>query len=397
MKKLFTVLLALIITLIPLSSVKAEDEHVIVDDVGTYFSSASEYQLLNIELKQFSSDYDTGIYVVLDGSIDDVYTYAQNFLSSVDGDNVVLVVSGNNYYLEAEGTNASAILSAESSLFASYNNAKTYKDGIRDFCAGVVGIIAKENVTNVSREYRYIVDDASLLSGSERGKLEEKLSHLSEKYGLDFVVHTTNSTGGISQEAYADDFYDYNGYRNDGVLLLVDMGDRYIYLSTKGEAIDLLTDYGLNLILDDIEDDMADGNYYRAFSTFADSTEQLIVSGREGDIVDVDPDDGTKEEKRFGLGNLGISAIVSAIASFITTGTMKGKMKTVSRQRYARNYVVRDSFVLTGASDMLVDKHVSRSRIVHDSGDHSSHGGGGGSTVHVSSSGSTHGGQGRHF
>ena len=142
---------------------------------------------------------------------------------------------------------------------------------------------------------------------------------------------------------------------------------------------------------------MADGNYYRAFSTFADSTEQLIVSGREGDIVDVDPDDGTKEEKRFGLGNLGISAIVSAIASFITTGTMKGKMKTVSRQRYARNYVVRDSFVLTGASDMLVDKHVSRSRIVHDSGDHSSHGGGGGSTVHVSSSGSTHGGQGRHF
>ncbi|MBQ2510217.1 MAG: hypothetical protein II529_05290, partial [Erysipelotrichaceae bacterium] len=121
MKKLFTVLLALIITLIPLSSVKAEDEHVIVDDVGTYFSSASEYQLLNIELKQFSSDYHTGIYVVLDGSIDDVYTYAQNFLSSVDGDNVVLVVSGNNYYLEAEGTNASAILSAESSLFASYN------------------------------------------------------------------------------------------------------------------------------------------------------------------------------------------------------------------------------------------------------------------------------------
>ena len=397
MKKLFTILLALIITLIPFSSIKAEDEHIIVDDVATYFSSAEEYQLLNSELKQLSSDYNTGIYVVLDPSIANVSTYAQNFLSSLDGDNVVLVVGGNDYYLDAKGSCATAVSNEEYSLWSAYNNARTYKDGIQDFSRKVVQIIAKQNTETVSGEYRYVDDSADLLSETERKNLNEKLSRLSEKYDLDFVIHTTNSTGGISQDAYADDFYDYNNYRDDGVLLLVDMGDRYIHLSTKGEAIDLLTDYGLNLILDDIEDDLADGNYYRAFSTFADSTEELIISGRKGDIVDVDPDDGRKEEKKFGLCNVGISAIISAIASFITTGSMKGKMKNVSRQRYARNYVVRDSFFLTGASDMLVDKHVSRSRIVHDNDNRSSHGGGGGSTVHVSSSGSTHGGQGRHF
>jgi len=395
MKKILTFLLTLIIAMIPFS-IKAEDEHVIVDDINDYFSSASEYRQLESELQQIEADYSTGIYIILDRSITDVTSYAKDFLSSLNGDSVVLAVSEDGYSLQASGSHAGPVLSAETSLWNSYNDARTYSDGIRAFYRSVVQIIAKDNVVEGATEYRYIVDDAYLLSGDERGRLEEKLSALSAKYGIDFVVHTTDSTGGVSQEAYADDYYDYNGYRDDGVLLLVDMGDRYIYISTKGEGIDLLTDYGLNLILDEVEEGMIDGDYYQAFSDFADKTEELIISGRKGDIVDVDPDAGEKEQKRFGLGNVGISALISAIASLITTGSMKGKMKTVSRQRYARNYVVNDSFVLTGASDMLVDKHVSRSRIVHDD-DHRSHGGGGGSTIHVSSSGSTHGGQGRHF
>ena len=395
MKKILTFLLTLIIAMIPFS-IKAEDEHVIVDDINDYFSSASEYRQLESELQQIEADYSTGIYIILDRSITDVTSYAKDFLSSLNGDSVVLAVSEDGYSLQASGSHAGPVLSAETSLWNSYNDARTYSDGIRAFYRSVVQIIAKDNVVEGVTEYRYIVDDAYLLSGGERGRLEEKLSALSAKYGIDFVVHTTDSTGGVSQEAYADDYYDYNGYRDDGVLLLVDMGDRYIYISTKGEGIDLLTDYGLNLILDEVEEGMIDGDYYQAFSDFADKTEELIISGRKGDIVDVDPDAGEKEQKRFGLGNVGISALISAIASLITTGSMKGKMKTVSRQRYARNYVVNDSFVLTGASDMLVDKHVSRSRIVHDD-DHRSHGGGGGSTIHVSSSGSTHGGQGRHF
>lgn len=395
MKKIMTFLLTLIIAMIPFS-IKAEDEHVIVDDINDYFSSASEFRQLESELQQIEADYSTGIYIILDRSITNVTSYAKDFLSSLNGDSVVLAVSEDGYSLQASGSHAGPVLSAETSLWNSYNDARTYSDGIRAFYRSVVQIIAKDNVVEGTTEYRYIVDDAYLLSGDERGRLEEKLSALSAKYGIDFVVHTTDSTGGVSQEAYADDYYDYNGYRDDGVLLLVDMGDRYIYISTKGEGIDLLTDYGLNLILDEVEEGMIDGDYYQAFSNFADKTEELIISGRKGDIVDVDPDAGEKEQKRFGLGNVGISALISAIASLITTGSMKGKMKTVSRQRYARNYVVNDSFVLTGASDMLVDKHVSRSRIVHDD-DHRSHGGGGGSTIHVSSSGSTHGGQGRHF
>ena len=397
MKKILTLLLTAIIALIPFS-IKAEDEHIIVDDINDYFSSASEYRQLESELQQIEADYSTGIYIILDRSITDVTSYAKDFLSSLNGDSVVLAVSEDGYSLQASGSHAGPVLNAETSLWNAYNDAGTYSDGIRAFYRSVVQIIAKDNVVEGATEYRYIVDDAYLLSGDERGRLEEKLSALSAKYGIDFVVHTTNSTGGISDAAYSDDFYDYNGYRDDGLVLVYsdDPNDRFLYISTKGEAIDLLTDHGLNLILDEVEEGVIDEDYYQAFSDFADKTEELIISGRKGDIVDVDPDAGEKEQKRFGLGNVGISALISAIASLITTGSMKGKMKTVSRQRYARNYVVNDSFVLTGASDMLVDKHVSRSRIVHDD-DHHSHGGGGGSTIHVSSSGSTHGGQGRHF
>lgn len=273
---------------------------------------------------------------------------------------------------------------------------------VRCVSADMITDIKSESFTYVSEYYArnsedtYVDDSAGLLSEDEKRSLNEKLKQLSLKYGIDFVIHTTDSVGGKTSERYADDYYDNNGYGDDGLMLLMDMGNRYAYITTKGEAIDLLSDYGLNTILNDISSDLSGGKYYKAFSRFADKVEYMVVEGRKGNVIDVDNNDN-KTKSRFGLGNLGISAFVGAISSLISTGIMKGKMKTVSRERYARNYVVDNSFVLTGASDMLVDKKVRRTikSSSRDDGGNRNHGGG--STVHVSSSGSVHGGQGKHF
>ena len=53
---------------------------------------------------------------------------------------------------------------------------------------------------------------------------------------MDLVVVTANTLGGKSPMEYADDYYDYNGYTDDGALLLVSMEDRDWWISTKGSG-----------------------------------------------------------------------------------------------------------------------------------------------------------------
>ena len=54
----------------------------------------------------------------------------------------------------------------------------------------------------------YVYDKAGVLSSEEEEQLNMELKEAREKTGMDFVVVTTNNTGGRSAESYADDFYD---------------------------------------------------------------------------------------------------------------------------------------------------------------------------------------------
>jgi len=80
----------------------------------------------------------------------------------------------------------------------------------------------------------HLSDEAGLLSDAERGSIETQLSALSEAYDLDLVIVTTDSTGSKTPMEYADDYYDYNGYRPDGVLLLISMEAGDWWISTAG-------------------------------------------------------------------------------------------------------------------------------------------------------------------
>ena len=58
-----------------------------------------------------------------------------------------------------------------------------------------------------------LVDDADLLTYSEKISLAQKLDEISERQNFDVVIVTVDSLQGKSVAAYADDFYDYGGYR----------------------------------------------------------------------------------------------------------------------------------------------------------------------------------------
>ena len=65
-----------------------------------------------------------------------------------------------------------------------------------------------------------LVDEADLLTDSEEAALSAKLDEISLRQALDVVIVTVDSTDDRSATEYADDYFDYSEYGEDGVLLL---------------------------------------------------------------------------------------------------------------------------------------------------------------------------------
>ncbi|MCR5095204.1 MAG: TPM domain-containing protein [Erysipelotrichaceae bacterium] len=411
MKKILSIIFITALFLLTPLRVAADNEHVIINNDDDLIS-VKKIADLNEDLHRIEQNYDVSIYFVYDTSIADseseVGKYAKSFLDkhSPATNNVVMVLAEHYYRILAAGPQADLISNNEDKLWNAFYSKATnsspdaFGEGIKDYYQLALKLINSEAYTSTAPTVTgnpLVNDYADLLSDKEEASLYAKLRQVADKHGIDVVAVTTNSTNGKPVEDYADDFYDYNGYKKDGVIFVLDMGEREIYISTSGKCKEYMTDYGIDQIFDDMMSDLADGQYYDALVTYAKETDSLLTSAENGQIVDVNND---TEPDRFGAKNFVISAIGGAIASLFSSLILRGRMKSVHSNYYAGDYIVGNSFVLTGASDMLVDRHVSRAPIRREetrlANSHSS-GSSGGSHIHTSSSGTSHGGHGRHF
>lgn len=97
--------------------------------------------------------------------------------------------------------------------------------------------------------------------------MEEKAQALADAYRIDVVIVTVWSLDGKSSEAYADDFFDGNGYGygqgNSGVLLLLAMEYRDWAISTCGDGIYALTDYGIESVFSQIAGSLSEDAYLK--------------------------------------------------------------------------------------------------------------------------------------
>ena len=232
-----------------------------------------------------------------------------------------------------------------------------------------------------------VVDNADLLSNLEEIYLAEILNEKSQELNFDIVVVTTNSTEGKSTEAYADDFFDYNGYgmgdNYDGALLLINMGTREWYISTCGYGIRALSDSDLDYIGEETAYYLSYGYYCSAFEIFAEMVEEEIAYEQDADTLDG--------------GEIVMRAImalaIGCALAFIPVLVMKKKLDNVEKKYEASDYVRRDRIVMTEQRDMFLYRNIQRRAKPKDSsGSH-----GGGSSTHRSSSGRSHGGRGGRF
>ncbi len=260
-------------------------------------------------------------------------------------------------------------------------------------------------VMNVSAEECYVYDHADILSVQEEEYLKNMLSEREEQWNMNFVVVTTDDAECKSAMEYADDFYDAKfpeDSEEDGILYLIDMDNREIYLSTCGKAIRYLTDDRIDRILDEAYEYVAEGDYYGTFVTFIEETEGYLIKGIPSDQYNYDVNTGEidyyQEPMRITFGEFLFALIGALVPAGLTIGIIKAKYQLKFEDFHYDAYTDSD-IQLSVKSDHLINKFVTHRRIPRNDGSsgRSSGGGGSRSSVHSSSSGRSHGGGGRKF
>lgn len=258
-----------------------------------------------------------------------------------------------------------------------------------------------------------VYDQAGLFSAKEEVALEEELSSMRQETGMDVLLVTTKDAEGKSAEQYADDFYDRGGFGDAGergaVLYLIDMDNRELYISTYQEAIRLLTDERIGVMLDH-------GVSYLASEDFVGCAEQLMQDTRkyyEQGIADgqynQDRDTGEVSyyQEKPARSIRWYEALLALAVSAFCAGSVCRKVK----RDYAMEkewemasgfhlaYRADAGFQFRNQRDELLDSHVTRQIIprAHHSGGYGGSGHSGRSTTHRSGSGRVHGGGGRKF
>ncbi|OJG60602.1 hypothetical protein RV07_GL002158 [Enterococcus malodoratus] len=236
-------------------------------------------------------------------------------------------------------------------------------------------------------------DQANLLSPEERTELSKQADAINQKIKGQVFILTTNTNTEEPREFANTQLKARVGKDNNGALLLLDMNQREIYLSTSGNMIDYVTDKRRDRLLDDVEAAMKDGNYYQASADYLSNAKDFVDDGVPSGSYRIDEKTGkvtyyksiTPLEFTIGL----IVAAVAAIGFFISV-RLRYQLKTGT---YRYPYRQNAQLDLIERQDQLVNSFVTTRRIPKPS----NNGGGGGGSTTNSSGGGTFGGGGRSF
>lgn len=261
--------------------------------------------------------------------------------------------------------------------------------------------IATENVETESANMAesFVYDYAGLLSADEISALEMQIADMKEKTGWDIFAVTTYDAEGKSSMVYADDFYDERTAEDsDGILVLIDMDNREIYVSTCGKAIRYLTDARIERILDDGFYYVSNGEYASCLSAMLESVEYYYDAGIQEDQYNYDVETGAVLEYRSLTWMEVVPVFLLAAGVGLAIYMIVVKSYSMKGGRYDYPYMKYGKLDLIEHEDRFIRQHVTHHRIQTNSGSGGgNHSSSGRSSTHRSSSGRSHGGGGRRF
>ena len=223
-----------------------------------------------------------------------------------------------------------------------------------------------------------VYDFADLFTDEEEQQLYTKITNYINEYNLDLAVVTIDENNKTPRE-YADDFYDYNDFNQQGgILFLIDMYNRKIYMSTTGEAIKMYNDYIINTALDEVYTYMSDEEYYEGTSSYIDKISDYAKKGVPT---------SNNEEKSL-TSSIFMSLLIGLIGTAIIMAILIFKNRMVKKATTAREYLNKNSIKIQNMGEILISSNTTKHEIDHSSS---------GSSTHTGSSGSSHGGGGHSF
>lgn len=417
MKRTVSLLLTLLLALTLCTAVRADTDSFVFDYTGSI--NAEDLEILRQRGAQILSDTGAAVCIcITNENPADINSFAREFYNGhIGAENGILLVharSEENNIITYYATGELFSTFTEEDMMRvvdAYNAATTYYQGVYDYMSLVearlggvdaTGVVTPEDNPNIptDRKYDRVVDFAGVIDAQRLSGLIEKADAVSEKYECDVAVAFVQSLGGKYVVDYADDFYDYNGYGygqgDDGILLLISVGDREYATTTYGYGITAFTDYGIEKYLEpNFFEYLRESDWAGAADAFISGAEYLLEQARSGQVVDVHEYDPPQYEQKT-VKVTPLAAAISAVLGFFTggipTASMKRQLKSVQKNYGAANYVA-GGLNLRRRDDIFLYTNVSKTPIPHDtnsSGGRSSFSGG--SSVHFSSSGRSHGG-----
>ncbi|ADL03098.1 TPM domain-containing protein [Lacrimispora saccharolytica] len=273
---------------------------------------------------------------------------------------------------------------------------------------GLKAFAQKNGDRDASREKR-VYDDAGLFSQEETETFETQIQAMRKEMNMDVVILTTDQAGGKSAGEYAEDFYirgsfgvgkDYNG-----VLFLIDMDNRELYILPVGTMNRFLTDKRWNSILDEAYDQVSSQKYGACAQSFLDGVTKYYRAGIPGGQYNYDKETGKVSVYRsIRWYEAALAALAGLVAAGIACGGVTSRYSMKKERDWARNSLMAyrgdSQFRYSDQTDHLVNKTVTYAMIPRNQGNGGGSGGGmssgGRSTTHTSS-GRTMGGGGRKF
>lgn len=262
---------------------------------------------------------------------------------------------------------------------------------------------------------QYVFDYAEVLTDDEELELQYRCEKLSEKLDMDVVIVSARDRGDKSDVEYADDFYDYGGYKESGILYLIDEDDGGgVYFSTCGLAMVYLDDYDIEDLIDAVWDEFANYDYFGSAEDYLKYVEDVIGDRKKQNafekLEDAWYDGGYDDYEDFwydyedeiydayegnlftGLQNIGVCFLIALIVAGVTVLIMCISSSTKVTVN-SRTYMEKGSFKMLHQFDRYTHTTTTSHKVDTSSG--GSGGSRGSSSSHRSSSGRSHGGGGR--
>ena len=255
-----------------------------------------------------------------------------------------------------------------------------------------------------------VIDEAGLFSASEIQSMEKIISRIETEHQVDMVVLSTYSVPDDYSESmwrvrdYADDYYDNGRYGMgedySGMLILLDMNNRVMWLSTGGVMIDYITDAREEDILDRAYTYLRRSDYGDAMIAALERVEYYMNKGRQEGSFRYDETTGRRLSGLYNtltLGEIAVAGLCGGGVALVFFLCISGSYN-LRGSTYSYNRSANSTITLTQDDESFVRQYSTRTPRSTGSGGHGGGGGrSGGSGVHRSSSSRSHGGGGRRF